>query len=887
MKNNHKHKNLPKPSEFFIKKILPDEGWDSPVGDFEEDFNEIVSESGILRAWYWYFKQILKLLPQKVFISFVWSIVMLKNYLKSTFRNIKRQKLFSVINISGLAIGIGCTILIYLFINDELSYDKFHKKSDKIYRLTTNLHNPDGSVKSRYGRAPLPHGPAVNEFFPDVISCVRTWPLGFIVKRENVSEDVQVYFADADFFKMFTFPLLKGEASSVLSRPNSAVLSETYAKKFFGDKDPVGEIITILADQTGSSNDFLVTGVFEDPPSNSTVSPKIVTCFENLKLFGWEQFFTIWGFLPSGSTFIEVRDKNSEKRILKDFHLFTERYCAAPFSELRKSIFRKNKSDKDPLSFGMQKLTDIHLDPEASGSPDLTTLLVLNGIAVIILFIACINFITLSIGNVSKRFMEISVRKVFGAGRKQLIRQFRSEAFLTTALTVIPALIIVFFALPVFNRLTIKSLRFDSLLSFSNLSVLALLILIVGTIAGSYPAYVMARLKPAAAFKGKFKLGGKNIFTQSLVVTQFVLSLILFTSAIFLGKQINFMINKDHGFDTENILFIDMRTSSIEESEKLFNFLKDRLENQAGIISVSGSSHLLPRSHSKDRIVYEGVTFPDVAVTVVYPNYLNTMGIRVAEGRDFSPQLTTDKKNIIVNETLVKKLEIREPLGKQIKIGDESFTIIGVTENFNLKGYKYHVCPAVFQLKQRSEVFSMYRLKQMVLKISPLNISKTMELIRSTWKEIQPDKPFLYCFLDENINRLFLEEKRWSNIVVYSSGLAILIACMGVFGLTSITVSRRTREIGIRKVHGASIKNILFLLSGEPAKWVLIASVTAMPAGYFIVYKWLQNFAYKISISINIYIAASLIMMILVLSTTCIQIIKAAKAKPVDSLRYE
>ncbi|MFC1492339.1 ABC transporter permease [candidate division KSB1 bacterium] len=880
-------KNPPGFGLWIIKRIIPDGDSRFFLGDIEESYRENRETKGKLRTFFWFWWQIAKTIPPIIVDNLYRSSMMFKNYFKIALRSISKNKMISLINVFGLATGLACTILIFLFIKDELSYDKFHEKSDEIYRITTNIHNPDGSIESVMGTVSIPHGPALTDFSNEINMCVRTWPLTFIVNRDNFAEDEDVFFADKDFFNMFTFPFINGNAATVLDQQNSAVLSESYAKKYFGDEDPIGKTITILADQSGESNDFIVSGIIIDPPKNSTLTPNIVVPYECLKLFGWGRFMESWDFIPFGSTYIEVNDQNSQKSIIDNYSSFTDQYYTAAFDKMRNNMFGDVKSDKDPLSFGLQKLEDIHLDPRASGATDFTKVFVLSGIAIIILFIASINFIILSVGNAAKRFLEIGIRKVVGAGKKQLIWQFISESNFMTGLAVILGIGIVFVTLPLFNELILKNLTFTDTLSASNLWFIAFLTLFIGVIVGCYPALIMTKPKPVETFKGKYRFGGKNIFTQFLVTTQFVLSIVLLLSAITLGRQINYLIDSDYGFNRENIVYLEMRANNAEVADRLFNLFKDRLSNNDEIISISGSSHRLPRRYVTDRIVYKGNTYMDIGVTFIDHKYLQTLGININEGRDFSPDLSTDIEAVIVNETLVRDLEITDPVGKQIQISDETFNIIGVTDDFHLRELKYGISPAVFMMKPQPGAFRTLRLRYLVFKISPYNTAKTLEAISSTWKELQPGKPINYSFLDENINRMFLQEKRWYNIVAYSSVLSILIACLGIFGLTSLTINKRKKEISIRKVHGASTAKILTLISKDSVKWVLTASFIALPIGYYVMQRWLQNFTYRISLSPIIFMICALAILILVLAATGFQILKAARANPVDSLRNE
>ena len=879
--------NLKKPprlAEFLLRFFVPDNFDLVGAGDFEEVYNNILKENGWLKAVSWYWFQVLRSFPIFVKDSFLRGGAMIRNYFKVAFRNIKKNKVYSIINIFGLSIGLACVILIFLFIKDELSFDKFHENSDNIYRLTTNFHKADGSISQKMTSVVIPHGPAMKEFFPEVNRCVRVNPQEFTVKHDNYIEEETVTLVDRDFFEMFSFPLISGNPSVVLSQLNSIVLTESIVKKYFGNSDPIGKILTLIYGDY--VNEFIVSGITQNPPSNSTITFDMLVNFESLKLIGNEKQLSRWlGWSSNMQTYIELRDDSSPDDLKKWYPQFNKQYYASAFDILRNAFFDGVKSKRDPLSFGIQKLADIHLDPQLKGSSDLSTIYVLSGIAFIILFIAGINFITLSIGNASGRHTEIGIRKVVGAERTQLIRQFWSESVLITGFAIITGILVVIFILPVFNDFMIKSISIHSLFSLSNLMFLVFLTLIVGISAGSYPALVVSGFKPVEIMKGKLKIRGKNYFTQTLIVIQFACSVFLIVSTLILGKQIHYMLNKDQGFNYENVVMIYNPVT--EKSSGLFRHYKDRLENHTSILKLSGVSKPPFSGGDMGDVSYK-TNKKMVFYTTVDYNYFDLMEIKFIQGRPFSREFSSDRQSIIVNEKLIKEFDIKNPIGEMLNAmadeGKKQFNIIGVVKDFHIGNCRHEISPYVFYLEPDIDKKGI---DFIVAKISPENISGTIELLRSTWKEFLPDKAFNYFFMDESIKSKYTFEKRWNNIVRFSSILAVLISCLGVFGLTSISVRKRTKEVGIRKVHGASVKSIIKLLSKESLLWILIANVIAWPAGWYIMSKWLQSYAFRINISPVTFVLAGLITLILVLGTTCYQTIKAARANPVDSLRYE
>ena len=780
-----------------------------------------------------------------------------------------------MINIAVLTIGIACTILITLFIKDELSYDRFHENLHSIYRPLTRFHNPDGSVQSQEGTVHVPHAPALKEYFPEVKHYVRVFPVEFTVQLGDLIENQEITLADAEFFKMFSFPLIQGDAASALSDYSSIVISESYAKKYFRGEDPIGKTFTLISGNY--RNDFIVSGVAKNPPPNSTITFKLLINFESIRLFGEADRLTSWTSLWARcKTYIELKDKASDKTVETRYPEFARKYYAGRFERERKAQFKNAADNIDPLSFGLQRMKDIHFDPFASGSRNLASVYILGGIALIILFIAGINFITLSIGNASSRFIEVGIRKVIGAERRQLIRQFWSESMILTGFALILGVGTADLFLPAFNRLALKSLRISAVISPMTLGFLILMTLIIGLSVGSYPALVLSRFHPVDIFRGKIKLSGKNTFTRFLVIFQFALSIFLIISTIILGRQINFMVNQDLGYNKDNTLIV----RNIGGSENIYDRLKNRLSNTAGIKGISGAVSLLDGYFWMDSIKYQNKSY-SVFYNRIDENYFSTLEMDVLQGRSFSLEMPTDRQAIIVNETLVKKLEIADPIGEMIELNGKLFPIIGVVNDYHMQTKREEILPALHFLDPT------HNFHFMLIHFSPTEISKVLTNTRSAWKELRPDRPFSYSLLDEDVEAMYVNEKRWNRIVGYSSVMAVLIACLGVFGLTSVTVSRRTKEIGIRKVCGASVFSIIKLLSLESAGWVLIANLVAWPAAVVVMHKWLQNFAYKIHLSPAIFLMAAFVMLLVVLLTTCIQTWKAARSNPIEALRYE
>ncbi|MCP4727727.1 MAG: FtsX-like permease family protein [bacterium] len=850
------------------------------LGEYEEKYYSILNRSGYLIAVVWYFSQIFIAIPDYIVNTTYRSTAMLVNYIKIALRNLKRNKIYSSINIFGLSIGIAGVVLIFLFIDDELSYDSFHKKCDRLYRLTTYGHHPDGRIKSRMDNVVIPHGSKMKEFFPeDVEYCVRTYPRSFSLKYENFIENLEIMFADKDFFRIFSFPLISGNPEYALSQPNSLVLSETYARKYFGNENPVGKTITLLLGEY--SNDYTVTGIAEDAPSYSTIQYNMLIPFESMRVFGGGRSLDYWGnWRGIMQTYIELKNENSYKAIIERYPHFAKEFYAATFERMRSSYFNGIESKRDPFSFGLQKMEDIRLDPRLKGYPDLTNIYILSGIASGILLIACINFVTQSLGLATRRCVEVGMRKVVGAKKHQLIRQFLTESVIITFSAAVFGIVFAILAIPVFNELSEKSLFIGSIFSLPGCILFLSLMFLSGICAGSYPALVISKFKPVEIFRGRFRLGGKNIITKTLVISQFVCSIFLIISTIIMGRQIGYMLNSDPGFDRSNILIIGTQLRDMEANDKFYNAYKDRIKQYPEILNITGASSAVSDNISYGDLRHEGRKVFTRMERIGY-DYFETLGIEITQGRDFSESLPTDVSGVIVNESLIKEFGIEDPVGKPLEGYRVPLNIIGVIKDVYSRKLRFSITPEIYYIKPSRSI------NYIIVKLSDDQLPASLDFLSSTWKELQPDKPFVYSFLDEDMENQYASEKKWKSIVQYSTFLAVLIACMGVFGLISITINSRIKEVSIRKIHGAKIKGLIALLSGESIKQVLVANVVAWPAVWFAMNKWLENYAYRIDISISIFIYAASLIVLLVFITISYQVIQAARANPVDSLRYE
>jgi putative ABC transport system permease protein len=871
----NKSDRMPRASLKFLLRFMDFEERENFAEVIEAVYCDLHNSKGRRAARFWFWGQFLRSSPKLLLHSIQGDAMMFKNYLKTALRAMRKHKAPSLINIAGLTIGITCAVLIALFIRNELSYDRFHEKLDSLYCPLTRIHEPDGSVKFQSTIVHLPHGPALKEYFPGVRRSVRVFPRRFVVKIGDLVEYQEIALVDRDFFEMFSFPLKQGHPAKVLSDLSSIVISESYAKKYFKKEDPAGKRLTLISGNR--RNDFLVTGVAKDAPANSTITFNFAANIESLRLFGQAEdlanWQTLWGRCR---TYIELQDRGVAETIERQYSEFAKTYYTHYFERERSDRFKNAAGNIAPLSFGLQRMADVHLDPRATGSKKLAPVYILGGIAFIILFIAGINFITLSIGNASSRIIEVGVRKVIGADRRHLIWQYWVESLILSGIALVFGVGLACLSLPTFNRLTQQSMTLSALLSPVIMGVLVFLSLLLGVAVGSYPALVLSRLHPVDIFKGRSQLGGRNFFSRLLVTLQFALSIFLVVSTFVLGRQVRFMTDQNLGFAKDQRLIINNIGGST-----VYDRLKNRFSSTPGIIGISGTVTTPAGVTNYSPITYNGKAYDFTCINYIDENYFKDLDIEVLRGRNFAPEIATDRQAVLVNEALVKKLNMANPIGETIEFQKTLYPIIGVAKDYIIEDKRNEIPPAVHFFDPTHD-FS-----HMIIHFSTSELSRVLANARSAWKEFQPDRPFSYSFLDEDVEARYVQEKRWDRIVGYSSAMALIIAGLGVFGLASATVSRRVKEIGIRKVCGASISGIVVLLSRDLARCVILANLVAWPISFFAMSKWLQNYAYRAGWSLWIFILSGLAALAMALLTMSFQTIKAATANPVDSLRYE
>ncbi len=870
-------------SIWILNRIVSEKYKDSVMGDLHETYIGIKEKHGLIRASFWYIIQIITSLPEFFSSQLQRGIAMIRNYVKIAFRNLQKQKVISFINIFGLSMGLAFSLLIYLYIEDELSYDNFHENADKVYRIAKMSFDRNNEIEFQSASLPAVMENSFLDNFPEVEALTRYTGAGCVVANGDRIFTEYIRLADSRFFEIFTFPLLSGEPSSVLSQDNMLVISRSYAEKYFGYEDPLGKTMKITFGQ--NQREYIVSGIFEDCPSNSTLKFNIVINIQNLVWAWYPEALRSWGDF-SIPFYLYLKPGIEPASLEARFETFISQAFASQIENSRRQGWWKGEGN--PFAFRLQNIRDIHLDNEVYGASDPKYSMILAAIAFIVLFIAAINFMNLSVGRSSLRSIEIGIRKVMGAGRKQLIRQFWSESLIITAIAMAAGLLITWIVIPSFNELSGKALRLDSFLESENLGALVLLILFVGILAGSYPAIIMARFRPVEILKGKMKIGGRNAMTKSLVVIQFALAVVLVISTVVLSGQIDYLLSRDLGYNRDGLIVARIQEIEAKESEKVVNQFRQRLESYSNVKNVSGTSVSFGRGLSSYPLEIDGSEVTLNQFRVEY-DYLKTIGVDVLQGRDFSRQMATDSLSVIVNKKFVEAIGEEDILGKTI--GDLTgikrrsypfrLRIIGVVDNYNVTSLAEGLNPVILMMEPD------WRMSYMLIRISTENITETIDLLSSTWKEIKPDKPFEYRFHNEDIESQYNNEKRWSAIIRYSSVMAVLIACMGIFGLTSISINRRIKEIGLRKVLGADLSQIIKLVSGEFIVLVVIANLIAMPVSFKIMESVLSGYYYRISIGMQYFVFAGILTILVAMITILYLSLKAALTNPADSLRYE
>jgi putative ABC transport system permease protein len=850
-----RYRRPPRLAEWILRWMFPDRGNFSTLGDLTEVYQDIIREKSVFVAKLWYWQQLFKSLPLFLTDFFYWRLAMLKNYIKVTMRIIKRNKAFSIINITGLAVGIACSFLILSWVRYELSHDCFHENADEIYRVISEFHSSGGEINyTTTTQAPL--ASVLNDRYPEIINSARTlrWPIVVGTKQKQFEE--RVWLADPSLCDIFTIKFISGDPNTALSDPHSIILTENVAKKHFREEDPVGRSVLL-----GSRSLFQISGVIEDIPKNSHLDIDCIIPLAFTKELGWK--LEEWrGF--NFKTYIQLQKKSSPveveykiKNILKDY-----------FPETSTTI-------------RLQPLAHIHLYALGGGGLIIYVRIFL-AMAVFILIIATINYMNLSTARSGGRAREVGIRQTVGAKRTQLIRQFMSESLILAIFATLAAVMLVHLFLPVFNRLTGRVIELDY--SFLTILMLAGIALFTGILSGAYPALVLSSHKPVNVLKGALTSRKDGAwFRRILVVTQFAISIFLIIGTMVIYKQVQFFQNSDLGYQKENILCFNMSGAVANN----YSAIKNGLLNHPDILGMTRTNTTLDTTQStatSDVVSWEGKDENEsiswLHVVGVDFDYLDTFELKMAEGRFFSEEYPSDiKDGMILNQAAIRAMNMDSPIGKKFHFWDFDGRIIGVVEDYHFRSLHDPIEPLVLKLGLSLNTISV--------KIRSENMAHTIKTIETEIKKVIPGYTFEYEFLDERLDMLYQAEQRMENIAKSISFLAIFLSCLGLLGLAVYTVEQRTKEIGIRKVLGASMLGILLLLTREFAKWILVANMISWPVAYFVTKLWLENFAYRTSIGLWMFILSGLITFMIAFLTVSVQAVKATLTNPVNSLRYE
>jgi len=877
----------PKRITDLLEWACPDYLFEGIVGDLEEQFSEDLVELGAKRARRRYLWGAIKFFRPEILLRNKLKLnnnnIMFTNYLKTASRNMAKKKMFSFINAFGLSTGIAFCILIYLFIQDEQSFDKFHEKAESIFRIEEkayNLWRPHSDEKFNYS-AYLQTGlaPAILEEVPQVVHATRfnAGSEAIFTYNDKVFRE-RITFVDQDFFKMFSFPIINGNKDELLNDKYHIVVTPKIAKKYFSSiEEALGQTVSI--DYWGEEQ-YTIVGIIEGPPANSSLQFEILMAQENRAFYDsnmdqWNNFST--------PTFVQLRPNADMASFHDNLQALVDKYM----SESLERWVERYEAPKDVTLFEYQykNIKDIHLDTQVTWarSSDPEYSLILGGIAVLILLIACINYVSLSLTTSASRKTEVGVRKAIGAHRGQLINQFALESVLLAFGSMVIGLIMVVLFLPAFNEFTDKEITIDAFTWLQILGIGAILSFSVGLLAGCYPAFFLSAFKPTQVLKGGFTTKLKAGFTKPLVVLQFSLSAFLIISSVVMYQQMEYITSKDLGYSEDQILVVPTQMGWNENSNMTVERMRNRLSKESFVANIAGASTSFNRGWSRNGYVIDGENKVAYVYTVD-PFYIPTLAIELKAGRNFDQNIMSDSTAIIVNEALVEDMGWENPLEEHLNWREDSTSlgakVIGVAKNYHFLSLESEIEPMFLTLQNGY-------LTNMLIKIQSQELAQSVDNLKGIWNDLQPDKPFDYTFLDEDVQRQYASYERWMSIMGLSTLFAIVISCLGLFGLAGINAINRTKEIGIRKVFGAELSNIFYLLNKQYVWLALIAFTLAAPISWYVMQKWLSDFEYSISISWQLFALSMLAGLVIAVITVSYHAIKAALINPADTLKYE
>jgi putative ABC transport system permease protein len=819
---------------------------------------------------------------------------MIKNYFKVAFRSLLKRKGYSFINILGLAVGMASCLLIVLFVQSELNYDLYQQKGDHIVRVALERKYPGRSTS--YSIIPQSIGPAIQKEFPEVEACTRIFNFGgagngnfFMRVGEKVFEEKNVLAVDSNFFSVFTGSFLYGNPAIALQHPNSVVVSESTATKMFGSAEAAlgKEFLTDAAED----NHFMITGVVKDWPDNSHFTFNVLLSDNSFPFIRDDNYINF-----AAHTYLLLRPGANAKALEAKFPIIIDRYVSGEIARNFGQSFKDFEASGNGYRYYIQPLRRIHLssdlEAELGVNGSMTSVYIFTVIAIFILFLACINFINLSTARSAERAKEVGIRKTFGSGKSALMGQFIAESILISFLSLLIAFGLIWMLLPLFNKLADKDLGIAYFFTPLRLLFLLCFSILVGVIAGLYPAFVLSSFKPITVLKGRFKSNKYGLALRNgLVVFQFAISVILIISAIIVSQQMNYMLSGALGFKKDHIITVE-RTDLLDRQHEAF---KTELQKIQGVESVSGASSM-PGAEG-----FFGVTFQPLHTTesltgrgvIVDEDFAKTLHLHLKEGRFFSPAFSTDSLSLVLNETAVKELGLKDPIGTKLTTPDNNFnapggsvyeyTVVGVLKDFHFQSLHQKITPLVMINSAKFH----YQDPVMAVRIDGNKFNQVINRLEGLWKKFISTKPFHFSFLDQTLANQYRREQTTQKIFTTFSGLAIFIACFGLLGLVAYTTQQRNREISIRKVLGASPGNIITILSKDFLKLVAIGSVVGFPIAWWAMYHWLQNFAFRIDMDWWIFLLAGTLAVFIALLTVSFQSVRAALSNPIRNLRAE
>jgi putative ABC transport system permease protein len=855
--NTAHNQKPPRSAAWILTRLFPDSGNHSPLGDLTEVFQDLVSQRGLSRARLWFWGQVfLAVLPacRDIFVS---SLSMLKHYLMTSRRVIARNKMYSLINLAGLTVGITCCFLILTWVRYELSFDSFHENSADLYRVISEFHTPSGDINySTTSQAPL--AKALTDTYPEVLNSSRAirWEMPVGTRKNRINE--RVWLVDASFLEMFSFEDLQEQRPiEAFSNPNSIILTEHVAKKHFRDEDPVGKAILL-----GAGTPFKIAAVIKGLPANSHLDMDCMIPLQFTRRVGWK--LDDWGGF-NFKTYVQLLAGTDIKTLTQKIRNAIKAYVPQTSTTIR-----------------LQPVRHIHLFNLKGDGGLITYIYIFSFMAIFVLVIACINYTNLATARATGRTREIGVRKVVGAGRRQLIRQFSGEAFFLSLAGGALAALLTQLSLPYFAKLTGRTISVP--FSFASIALMTTIVVAAGAVSGCYPALYLSGVKTAQMLKGTFSRKGDGVwFRRILVVFQFSISIFLFIATLVVYRQLEMLKNSDLGYKSEGVICLNM-TATLANS---YSALQKEILAIPAVEGMTRTNTVLDASQSSatgDVISWEGQESTEsiswLHVMGVDTDFASTYGIEMLDGRFFSKEYPSELRDgVVLNEAAVEAMNMEDPIGKGFHFWDYDGTIIGVIKNFHFNSLHHAVEPLALKLG--------FSLNTVSIRLKPENIGKTLGRIEGVIGEIAPDYALQYEFLDERLELLYGNEQRMENISRAIAFLAVFISCLGLLGLAVFTAQQRTKEIGIRKILGSSNSRVIWLLTREFSQWVLAANLIAWPLAYISARGWLQNFTYRTPLEVWMFLVSGAAALVIAFMTVSLLAIKTARSNPVESLRHE